>query len=82
MDNVIQLTPNKWVTEDVLITLTGLTTHMIQHARRTSWMEGREYRHIAADMQPAQNSTIMYNRHEVDNWVERQSPAKRRRISA
>ncbi|HFD7119990.1 TPA: excisionase family protein [Serratia marcescens] len=82
MSEVINLTPNKWVSEDILIALTGMTTHMIQHARRTSWMEGREYRHVSADMNPAPNSTIMYNRIEVDNWVERQSPAKRRRISA
>ncbi|MBH3006809.1 excisionase family protein [Serratia ureilytica] len=82
MNEVINLTPNKWVSEDILITLTGMTTHMIQHARRSSWMEGREYRHVSADMNPAPNSTIMYNRIEVDNWVERQSPAKRRRISA
>lgn len=81
MSNVIQLTPSKWVAEDVLMTLTGMTKHMIQHARRTSWMEGREYRHVAPDMQPKQNSPIMYNRHAIDDWVEKQSPAKRRRIS-
>jgi hypothetical protein len=77
MDNIIQMNPSKWVSEDLLMSLTGMTKHMIQHARRTSWMEGREYRHVAPDLNP-----IMYNRHEIDNWVERQRPAIRRRISA
>lgn len=82
MDNVIQLNPSKWVSEDLLMSLTGMTKHMIQHARRSSWMEGREYRHVSPDLNPKQNSPIMYNRQEIDNWVERQRPAIRRKISA
>jgi hypothetical protein len=82
MNNLVQLTPNKWVTEELLMTLSGMTKHMIQYARRTTWMEGREYRHVAADLNPKMNSPIMYNREEVDKWIERQRPAIRRRISA
>ncbi|RGD11759.1 hypothetical protein DW197_13840, partial [Enterobacter sp. AM17-18] len=40
------------------------------------------YRHVAPDMAPKQNSPIMYNRDEINHWIEHQSPAKRRRISA
>ncbi|EMN1400637.1 excisionase family protein, partial [Enterobacter hormaechei] len=52
------------------------------HARRSTWMEGKHYRHVAPDMAPKQNSPIMYNRDEINHWIEHQSPAKRRRISA
>lgn len=61
---------------------TGMSKHMIQHARRSTWMEGKHYRHVAPDMAPKQNSPIMYNRDEINHWIEHQSPAKRRRISA
>lgn len=77
---VIKLVANKWVSEDLLMSLTGMTKHMIRHARRISWMEGREYRHVAPDLNPKQNSPIMYNRQEIDNWVEKQRPAIRRKI--
>ncbi len=80
MDNVIQMNPSKWVSEDLFMSLNGMTKHMIQHARRKSWMEGREYIHVAPDLNPKENSPIMYNRQEIDNWVERQRPAIRRRI--
>jgi hypothetical protein len=36
---------------------------------------GKEYRHYSGDCQPKDNSPIMYNRLEVDAWVERQKPA-------
>lgn len=82
MSNVLQITPNKWVTEELLMSISGMTKHMIQHARRTTWMEGREYRHVAPDLNPKMNSPIMYNREAIDKWIERQRPAIRRRISA
>jgi len=82
MSDIIQLVPNKWVTEELLTATTGMTKHMIQHARRSTWMEGKHYRHVAPDMAPKQNSPIMYNRDEINHWIEHQSPAKRRRISA
>lgn len=82
MSEVIILTPNKWVSESVLMTLTGLKKNTIKTAREKSWMEGREYRHVAPDEQPRDNSPCFYNREEVDRWIERQPPATRRRKSA
>lgn len=82
MSDIIQLTPNKWVSEEVLMAITGLTKNAIKSARTNSWMEGREYRHYSGDCQPKENSPILYNRHEVDNWVERQRPAIPRQKSA
>ncbi|WP_240514411.1 excisionase family protein [Enterobacter hormaechei] len=76
------LVPNKWVSEELLIALTGLTKNAIKSARTLSWMEGREYKHYSGDCQPKDNSPILYNRHEVDNWVERQRPAIPRQKSA
>jgi len=82
MSDIIQLVPNKWVSEELLIALTGLTKNAIKSAREKSWLEGREYRHYSGDCQPKDNSPILYNRHEVDNWVERQRPAIPRQKSA
>lgn len=82
MSELIQLVPNKWVTEEVLMTITGLTKNAIKMARDKSWLEGKEYRHYSGDCQSKENSPIMYNRHEVDNWVERQRPAIPRKKSA
>ncbi|EHF4947194.1 DNA-binding protein [Enterobacter hormaechei] len=73
-----KLNDNEWQ----LTSATGMSKHMIQHARRSTWMEGKHYRHVAPDMAPKQNSPIMYNRDEINHWIEHQSPAKRRRISA
>jgi hypothetical protein len=55
--------------------ITGLTKNAIRSAREKSWMEGREYRHYSGDCHPKDNSPIMYNRFEVDAWVERQKVA-------
>ncbi|WP_446471297.1 excisionase family protein [Xenorhabdus stockiae] len=79
MDKDIFLKPNKWVSEQLLITVTGLTKNAIKSAREKSWMEGREYRHYSGNCHPKDNSPIMYNRYEIDNWVERQQPAVPRR---
>lgn len=71
----VQLVPNRWVTESLLMLITGLSKNAIKSAREKSWMEGREYRHYSGDCQPKDNSPIMYNRFEVDAWVERQKAA-------
>ena len=75
--SIIQLVPNKWVSEELLMAITGLTKHAIKSAREKSWMEGREYRHYSGDCQPKDNSPIMYNRLEIDNWVSVRSPQYR-----
>lgn len=56
MSDMIQLAPNKWVSEKVLMAITGLTKNAIRLARETSWMEGKEYRHYSCDCQPKDNS--------------------------
>lgn len=71
MQNIF-MTPNKWVTESLLIELTGLRPGTIMRARRESWLVGREYVHVAPDENPKPNSECMYNREEIDRWVERQ----------
>ena len=40
MSDIIHLVPNKWVSEELLIALTGLTKNAIKSARTLSWMEG------------------------------------------
>jgi len=82
MENVILLTPNKWVSEAVLMQITGLKKNTIKSARECSWMEGREYRHISPDGQPRDNSACFYNREEIDRWIERQPAAIPRKKSA
>ncbi|GKV75582.1 DNA-binding protein [Pectobacterium carotovorum subsp. carotovorum] len=82
MSDVIQLVPNKWVSERLLMALTGLSKSAIKSAREKSWMEGKEYRHYSGDGNPKDNSPIMYNRNEVDLWIERQRPAIPRQKSA
>ncbi|QKJ16666.1 excisionase family protein [Yersinia kristensenii] len=82
MDNVIQLVPSRWVSEAVLMSITGLKKNTIKTARETSWMEGREYKHVAPDGQPFDNSMCFYNRDEIDKWIERQPAAISRKKSA
>ncbi|MFW5410735.1 excisionase family protein [Pectobacterium brasiliense] len=82
MSEIIQIVPNKWVSERLLMALTGLSKSAIKSAREKSWMEGKEYRHYSGDGQPKDNSPIMYNRHEIDLWIERQRPAIPRQKSA
>ncbi|EEI9788719.1 excisionase family protein [Salmonella enterica subsp. enterica] len=72
MSNIIQLTPNKWVSEKVLISVTGLKPGTITRARKESWMLGREYLHISPDGNPKPSSECIYNREAVDQWIEAQ----------
>ncbi|EHL2771760.1 excisionase family protein [Salmonella enterica subsp. enterica serovar Hvittingfoss] len=72
MSNVIQLAPNEWVCESVLIAVTGLKPGTIARARKESWMLGREYLHISPDGNPKPSSECMYNRKAVDQWIEAQ----------
>ncbi|EKZ6391723.1 excisionase family protein [Klebsiella aerogenes] len=73
MREVIQLTPNKWVTEKKLIEITGLRPGTIERARTSSWFLGREYLHISPDGDPNPKSQCMYNTEAINHWIEKQA---------
>jgi len=72
MENVIQLAPNKWVTEAVLMAVTGMRPGTIKRAREKAWMQGREYLLFSPEGEPGLNSQCMYNREAIDKWIESQ----------
>ncbi|MDU5827487.1 excisionase family protein [Mixta calida] len=82
MENVIQLMPSKWVSEAVLMQITGLKKNTIKTAREVSWMEGREYKHVSPDGVPRENSMCFYDWRAVEKWIDKQPPAIPRRKSA
>ena len=69
MQTIIQVEPNEWVTEQLLIAVTGLKPGTIARARKNSWLLGREYKHVSPDGEPKPTSECMYNRKAVDAWV-------------
>ncbi|WP_370611773.1 excisionase family protein [Klebsiella aerogenes] len=69
----LQLVPNDWVSEKILITVTGLKSGTILRARKESWMVGREYIHVSPDGNPKPTSECMYNRKAVDAWIAAQA---------
>lgn len=73
MRDVVQLIPNKWVTEEKLVAITGLRPGTITRARKSSWLQGQEYLHVSPDGQPKPNSECMYNCEAINLWIERQS---------
>lgn len=78
MQNVVPLVPNKWVSESLLILLTGLKKSTIKHARDTAWMEGREYKHVSGNGQPGETAPCFYDRELVDDWIQKMPKAIRR----
>lgn len=46
---IVLLVPNDWVSEKVLIAVTGLKPGTILQARKECWMVGREYVHVSPD---------------------------------
>ncbi|EAW1041832.1 excisionase [Salmonella enterica subsp. enterica] len=70
--DIVLLVPNDWVSEKVLIAVTGLKPGTITRARKESWLLGREYLHISPDGNPKPSSECMYNRKAVDQWIEAQ----------
>ncbi|WP_312077199.1 excisionase family protein [Leclercia sp.] len=73
MSDIIHLVPNKWVTEQNLIAVTGLRPGTIERARRESWFAGREYMHVSPDGNPKPNSECMYNTEAINHWIEQQA---------
>lgn len=78
MSEVIQLVPNKWVSESLLMAITGMKASTIKHARNTSWMEGREYKKVSGNSDPSETAPCFYNRELVDEWIQRMPAAKPR----
>ena len=73
MSEIIQIVPSDWVTEDLLVKMTGLRPGTIARARKKSWLCGREYVHMSPDSVPKENSECLYNHKAVDQWVESMS---------
>ncbi|VFS57478.1 Putative excisionase (DUF1233) [Raoultella planticola] len=74
MSDVIQLVPNKWVTEKKLTEITGLPFwNKLKEPERTPGFVGREYMHVSPDGDPNPNSQCMYNLEAINQWIERQS---------
>ena len=67
------VSPGKWVSEEQLIALKGIKKGTLKKAREKSFMEGREYKHVAHDGMPWDNSPCFYNLEEIDRWIERQA---------
>lgn len=72
-DHIVQVVPNKWVTESLLKVVTGLRSGTIERARSQSWLVGREYLHVAPDGIPKENSECMYNLDAINRWIESQA---------
>ncbi|PCQ50684.1 excisionase family protein, partial [Escherichia coli] len=67
MSEVIMIvSPGKWVSEEQLIALKGIKKGTLKKAREKSFMEGREYKHVAHDGMPWDNSPCFYNLEEID----------------
>ena len=63
------VSPGKWVSEEQLIALKGIKKGTLKKAREKSFMEGREYKHVAHDGMPWDNSPCFYNLEEIDRWI-------------
>ncbi|MBA7732102.1 excisionase family protein [Enterobacter roggenkampii] len=70
MSEIIQIVPSDWVTEDLLVKMTGLRPGTIARTRKKSWLCGREYVHMSPDSIPKENSECLYNHKAIDQWVE------------
>ena len=52
MQTIIQIEPNEWVSEDLLMAVTGMKRGTITRARKSSWLLGREYKHVSPEGEP------------------------------
>lgn len=54
MQTIIQIEPNEWVSEDLLMAVTGMKRGTITRARKSSWLLGREYKHVSLKVTQSQ----------------------------
>ncbi|WP_140919062.1 excisionase family protein [Limnobaculum xujianqingii] len=73
MGDVIQLTPNEWVTADVLSAITGLKEGKIRNCRLKSWRQGLEYILVSSTGEPKRKSEAMYNLPAINKWIAKQA---------
>ncbi|EBD6821008.1 excisionase [Salmonella enterica] len=69
MQTIIQLVPNEWVTDKLLIAVTGLKPGTILRARKESWLLGLEYKHVAPDGHPKPTSECLYHIPTINRWI-------------
>ncbi|EBS4563426.1 excisionase [Salmonella enterica subsp. enterica serovar Wangata] len=69
MQTIIQLVPNEWVTDKLLIAVTGLKPGTILRARKESWLLGQEYKHVAPDGHPKPTSECLYHIPTINRWI-------------
>ncbi|MXF46222.1 excisionase [Raoultella sp. Lac2] len=74
MATIIKIEPNEWVSEDLLMAITGMKRGTITRARKFSWLLGREYKHVSPEGDPKPTNECMYNRKAVDAWIHAQKP--------
>lgn len=59
----VSITPGRWVRQDLLYPVFGITTEMARKYRSGGhWLEGRHWRTDPANR-------IVYNREEIDEWL-------------
>lgn len=73
---VVYVEPNEWVSEELLMAVTGLKSGTIARARKKAWFIGREYKHVSPEGEPGPKSECLYNRKAVDAWVAAQKIPK------
>jgi hypothetical protein len=54
----------------LLMAVTGMKRGTITRARKSSWLMGREYKHVSPEGDPKPSSEFMYNRKAVDAWID------------
>lgn len=71
--NTINLTPNEWVTKDVLMLVTGFKPGKVRAFRENVWRQGREYTLISPNGDPKKNSEALYHLPSINNWIKDQA---------
>lgn len=66
---IYQIAPNEWVTDELLMELTGMKRGTILRARKESWFSGREYKHMSPDGKPKRNSECLYHLPTINRWI-------------
>lgn len=69
----INIQPNKWLTKDLLMLVTGLSDGKIRAFRRGAWRQGKEWILASTDGIPKSNSEALYNLDEINAFLDKQA---------